>query len=225
MGGGDDADVHGDGFLAAEALEAFFLEDAHEFDLGAEGHVADFVEEDGAAAGLFEAANAAGLGAGKGTAFMAEEFAFEEGFGDGGAVDGDEGGVGAVAVLVDGAGDEFLAGAGFAADEDVDGSGGDAADFLVDGLHGGALADEGGAGGAGFAEDDRLGHEAVAVGSAADEIEHWGDVEGLEQVVVSAELDGFDGGFGGAEGGNEDDGEARLGGVQLADQLESVETG
>ena len=93
--------------------------------------------------GLLEAADAAGLGAGEGAAFVAEQFAFQQGFGDGGAVDGDEGRFGAVAVLVDGAGDEFLAGAGLAADEHVDGLGGDAANFLVDGLHGAAVADEG----------------------------------------------------------------------------------
>ena len=47
---------------------------------------------------------------------------------------------GAVAVLVDGAGDKLLAGAALAADEDVDVLAGDAADGLVDLLHGGAGA-------------------------------------------------------------------------------------
>ena len=102
---------------------------------------------------------------------------------------------------------------------------GDAANFLVDGLHGSALADEGGTRGPGFAQDDRLGHEAVAVGRSANQVEHLGHVKGLEQVIVGAEFHGLDGGFGGAEGGDQNDGQARLGGVQLADQLKAVQTG
>src|SRR2546422_6566324 len=41
MRGGDDPHVHGDGFLAAETLDGFFLEHAQELRLGAEGHVTD----------------------------------------------------------------------------------------------------------------------------------------------------------------------------------------
>jgi hypothetical protein len=50
--------------------------------------------------------------------FVAEEFGLEEVLGEGGAVDGDEGLVLAGGVEVEGAGDEFLAGAAFALDED-----------------------------------------------------------------------------------------------------------
>jgi hypothetical protein len=99
------------------------------------------------------------------------------------------------------------------------------ANFLVDGLHGKALADEGSTRGPSFPQDDRFGHETVAVGRSANQVEHLGYVKGLEQVIVGAEFHGLNGGFGGAEGGNQNDGQARLGGVQLADQLKAVQTG
>ncbi len=46
IGGGDEADVHFDGFRAAEALEFALLKDAQEFHLRGGGNVADFVEEE-----------------------------------------------------------------------------------------------------------------------------------------------------------------------------------
>ena len=48
---------------------------------------------------------------------MAEEFAFEECFGDGGAVDGDEGAFASWTALVNGARDDLFAGAALAANE------------------------------------------------------------------------------------------------------------
>ena len=57
---------------------------------------------------------------------MAEELAFEHLARHGGAVEGDEGLVGAVGVVVDRAGQDFLAGAAFAGDEDADVGRGDA---------------------------------------------------------------------------------------------------
>jgi len=63
---------------------------------------------------------------------MAEEFGFHEGFGNGGAVDGHEGAFRAVAAVVNGLGDEVLAGAAFSLNENRCGfTGGD----LVDELH------------------------------------------------------------------------------------------
>ncbi len=135
MRGGDDAHIHGDRFLAAEALQAFFLKHAHEFHLRAGRHVANLVEENRAAVRLLEAADAPQFRAGERAALVAEQFAFEQRFGNRRAVDGDERRLRAVAVLVNRARDEFLAGAGFAANQHVDRLGGDAADLLVNGLH------------------------------------------------------------------------------------------
>ena len=162
MRGGDDAHVHRDRFLAAQALEASFLQHAQQFHLRARGQVADFIEEDRAAVGLLEAADAARVRAGERAAFVAEEFALQQRLGDGGAVDGDERLLRAVAVLVDGARDQFLAGAGFAADEHGDRLGGDAANLLVDRLHGAAVADDSVARRRGAAHFHRLGHQPAA---------------------------------------------------------------
>ena len=196
VGGGHDAHVHGDGLLAAEPLQALLLQHPHQLDLRAKSHVADFIQEDGAAVGLLEPADAPRLRAGEGAAFVAEQFALQQRFGNGGAVDRDERRVGPIAVLVKGAGDQLLAGAGLAADEHVDRLGGDAANLLVDGLHGGAAADQGVARGAGFAQEDRFGHEAVAVGRFADQIQQLRHIERLEHVIVSAEFRRLDGGLG-----------------------------
>ena len=103
MRGGDDAHVEGDRFLASQALEASFLENAQKFGLRAGGQIADFIEEKRAAVGLLEAPDAARVGASECPALMAEEFALEQRLGDGGAVDGDERFFRALAVLVNGA--------------------------------------------------------------------------------------------------------------------------
>ena len=91
---------------------------------------------------LLEAADAPLVSARERAAFVAEQFAFQQVLRDGGAVDRDKRRLGAGAVLVDGAGDQFLARPGFAPDEHGDGLGGDAADFLADVLHRAAGADE-----------------------------------------------------------------------------------
>ncbi len=118
------------------------LENAQELGLEIEGDLADFVEEDGAFVGEFEAADLFADGAGEGAFFVAEELAFEEAGGDGGAIHFDEGIGGAATEAVNGAGDEFFAGAGFAEEEDGGVAGSDFADALHDGHEGGALSDD-----------------------------------------------------------------------------------
>ena len=117
MGGGDDAHVGVEGFIGSDSGKRAILEDAQQFDLDREGHIADFVEEKSAAVGLFEASGAACDGAGEGAFFVAKELAFEEVFGDGTAIEGDHLVLAARAVLMDRLGDEFLAGAAFARDK------------------------------------------------------------------------------------------------------------
>ena len=55
--------------------------------------------------------------AGERASFVAEQFAFQQLLGNRGAVDGEERLLAAVAVMINRAGDEFLAGAAFAGDE------------------------------------------------------------------------------------------------------------
>ena len=75
------------------------------------------------------------VGAGEGAALVAEELGLEELEGEGGAVDLDEGALAAGGAVVDGAGDELLADAGLAPDEDGGIGVGDLIDHFLDGLH------------------------------------------------------------------------------------------
>ena len=67
-----------DGRRSADALEAPFLQDPEELDLGRGRHIADLVEEDGAAVGLLEAADPLGDGAREGALLVAEQLAFQQ---------------------------------------------------------------------------------------------------------------------------------------------------
>src|SRR5690606_38966876 len=80
--------------------------------------LADLVEEDGAAAGRLEGADAPLLGAGEGAALVAEELALDQVGRDRAAVDHDERAGRARALLVDRLGDGALAGAGLAVEQD-----------------------------------------------------------------------------------------------------------
>ena len=78
IGGGDQAGVGADGARTAEAFEFALLQNAQEFGLQLDRNFADFVEEDRAAMGQFEAADALRDGAGEGAFFVAEQLTFEQ---------------------------------------------------------------------------------------------------------------------------------------------------
>ena len=80
-------------------------------------HVRDFIEKNRAAIGFFNATGLLFHRAGERALFVAKQFAFEQGFGDGGAIDADVTRLAALAQSVQGAGDQFLAGAAFAENE------------------------------------------------------------------------------------------------------------
>ena len=135
IGRRDHAGVRLDGLAATDALEPLVLQDAQDFGLRGTGHVADFVEENCASAGLLELAHAPLVGPGEGASLVSEQFAFEKRFGNGGTVDGQQRPIAAVAMVVDGSGDEFLAGARLAQNQDAHVRRGHASDGLVDFLH------------------------------------------------------------------------------------------
>ena len=118
VGGADHADVDVDGLVITEPSDVAGFEDPQQFGLHREGKFADFVEEDGPAVGDFEQPGAGGIGAGERAAAVSEEFAFDEIFGEGAAVDRDHRSIRAEAGVMQGAGDEFFAAPGFAADQD-----------------------------------------------------------------------------------------------------------
>ena len=106
------------------------------------GHVADFVQEEGAAVGLLELAQAPRNGAGERALFVAEKLGFDQLAGHGGAIQGDEGPVAARAALVQGAGDQLLPGAGFAQDADARFAGGYAVHLRHEAQHHAARMDD-----------------------------------------------------------------------------------
>ncbi len=88
------------------------LQHAQQLALQFQRDLADLVEEQRAAVGELEAADAVAHRAGEGAPDMAEEFALEQLARNRRAVDADQRAVAAAAGLVDGARDQFLAGAG-----------------------------------------------------------------------------------------------------------------
>ena len=90
VGGGDDPHVDLDGLLAADALELLLLQHAQQLELQAGRHVADLVEEQGAAVGQLEPAELALDGAGEGALLVAEQLGLEQRLGQRAAVDLDE---------------------------------------------------------------------------------------------------------------------------------------
>ena len=120
VGRRDDPDVdHVDG-PAADALDLAGLERPEQFDLGVERKLADLVEEQGRAVGILEAADMAVEGAGEGALLVAEQDRFDEVFGDRSAIDRDHRLAAARAGGVDRLGDDFLARAALALDQDRD---------------------------------------------------------------------------------------------------------
>ena len=141
IGGGNDADVDRAGLRAANGLEFAFLEHAQKFGLKFERKFADFVEKENSVIGEFEATGAAGGGSGEGAFFVAEEFAFAECGGNRCAVNADERPGTALALLVNGAGDKFLAGPGFTFDQHGGWCGCDLIDGADHGVNGWTVAD------------------------------------------------------------------------------------
>ena len=89
VGRGNETDVHMQFIVAADAGVSAVLQKTEQFGLERAAHVADFVQEDGAVVGFLDAAEFLFDGAGEGAFFMAEKFAFQEVFRNGGAVDAD----------------------------------------------------------------------------------------------------------------------------------------
>ena len=70
IGGGNDADVGGEGFIGAHAFEGTFPQEPQQLDLNGLIDLANLIEEQRAAIGLFEAADAAFVRAGERAFFV-----------------------------------------------------------------------------------------------------------------------------------------------------------
>ena len=117
--GGDQAHVDLFDFGRPDALDLAILNDAQELGLHGERCFANFVEEHGAAVRVFEQAGSRIGSSGKRTPYMAEQLAFEQRIHQRGTIAYREPLRADRTELVNGARDEFFAGAGLAHDQNV----------------------------------------------------------------------------------------------------------
>ena len=117
IGGCDHAHVDVLRPAAADRLELLLLEHAQQLHLRIERQLTDLVEEDCAAVGDLEPADALVDGAGEGALDVAEQLALDQPRSDRAAVDLDQRPVAARAAAVHARGEELLAGAGLADDQ------------------------------------------------------------------------------------------------------------
>src|SRR5208282_6386170 len=120
---------------------ALFFERSQDFRLRLQAHVADFVEEKGAAVRRLKFAELVFAGAGEAAFPMAEELRFDEFFRDSRAIHFDKRVRGARALRVKGASDELLAGAAFAVDQNTAIRRRRERNLLAKGFHGNAVAE------------------------------------------------------------------------------------
>ena len=115
--GSDDAHIHAHRLGSADAIERAIRQHTQQARLQFERHVADFIEEQRAAACLLKPATAQRVGTGECPAFMSKQFGFEQIARNGGRVQRHERAACARAMAMKRTGDEFLASAGFAGDQ------------------------------------------------------------------------------------------------------------
>ncbi len=110
----------------AERVDLVVVEEAEQLRLQVEAHVRDLVQEEGAAGCRADDAGKRGIRAGEGAAAVAEQLALQHLARHRAAVEGLQRAVGAVGGAVDRAREHFLAGAGFAGQQDGHLAGSDA---------------------------------------------------------------------------------------------------
>src|ERR1700761_3505111 len=227
VGGADDADIDLLGDVAADALDAAALDEAQQLDLERGVHLANLVEEQGAAVGEGGGAGPCRDRAGEGALHMAEDLALHQLLGDSAAIEGDEGLVAAVGAAMDRLGGDLLADTAFAGDEDGGAALGGALDDGVGGLHRQRRADEA-LEGVGFEDRggglDQSGQPAALQNVAQGGAQPLGG-EGLHEEVVGAAAHGVDRQGDRAMGGDDDNRDVLGLGADLAQQFHAAAVG
>src|SRR5205823_3276999 len=128
--------------IGADGDDFSLLQCAQQLRLKTLRQIADLVEEQGAVLRLHEGAELLVLPVAAGAARVAEELRFEQGFGDGAAIDGDERALLALAALMERARDQLFAGAALARDEHADVARAHLRQQIEHALHGAALPED-----------------------------------------------------------------------------------
>src|SRR6185437_13114294 len=97
--------------------ERVSFQDTQQLGLCADGHLADFIEKDRAVVGGLELANLLLRRAGERAFLVTEQLTLQQRLGQRGTVETDEGAILTRAGVMDGAGDQFLAGTALAANQ------------------------------------------------------------------------------------------------------------
>src|SRR5207237_1371549 len=112
--------IDADPLVAADTPELGAFDRAKELRLERDIQIADLVDEERSSVGVLKEALVGGDSTGEGSALVPEEGRFEQVLRHRGAVEDDEGAAGARASFVQRFGQELLAGAGFAFDDERD---------------------------------------------------------------------------------------------------------
>ncbi len=225
MGSGDHPDVDLTGLQRTQGLDLLILQGAEQFALRHQGHVANFVEKEGAVVGVLEQADLILGRPGKGAFDVAEELAFKKGFNEGRTVQGNQGPLGARTQLMQGLGDQLLTGSGLPGDEDGSVVRRHTLNLRIQMPHGRTVADHAG-------EDGVLGDVlfqlqgsepgAMPVKQRGQSCAQGVRGDRLIEIVSRPFADGLDGGFGGIKGRHQDNVD---GWIELDDALEQLHAG
>src|SRR6266481_1628617 len=218
VGGGKHADVHLDIALSAQARKFVVLQHVQKFGLQRGMHFTDFVEENGAAVGLFELAQLLPYCARECARLVAKQLTFQQFMRNGRAVDLHERFIAARRFGVNHARNHFLACSTFSANQD---RGGSIGDLLNGGLHlhhSGAGAEQHGK----VAATPHLFAKLMLV------LKYFGDanvqlsyVHRFAEVIVSSEPRGFKDHFRISAGGEHDHGSRWLDLLELPQDIGS----
>src|SRR3984893_17244111 len=117
MGCGNDANVYFSRAVFPDSFKLLFLQHLEKFGLKTDGYLGDFVQKERATVCNLNPSHPILVSTGESAFNMTEEFAFEQLIWDRGTVYLDERPLLSWTALMDGSGDQFLAGTGFAQDK------------------------------------------------------------------------------------------------------------
>src|SRR5437867_2030926 len=225
----EQAEVHGDGLGAADAPHHALLEHAQQLGLEVGRHLGDLVEQERALVRLLEQPHLLHRRARERALGVAEELRLDEILGQRRAVDLDERPLAAARALVQGVGDQLLAGAALAEDQHVGVGVGHGSDRLQHALDAGGGAENLAVGrlvGEPPPQLRVLDDELAVLERVLDESHH---LVGIERLLEHVEGPGALGRLHrlahGAVGGDDDDLHRRVARLQLAREREAVAVG